>query len=38
MSERPAPQPGRHTDAVLIRRQGLTPTQLQTYKDHGVLG
>lgn len=32
------PQLGQHTDAVLTRHLGLSPTQLQTYKDHGVLG
>lgn len=32
------PQLGQHTDEVLTRHLGLTPTQLQTYKDHGVLG
>ncbi|MDY0107711.1 MAG: CaiB/BaiF CoA-transferase family protein [Giesbergeria sp.] len=32
------PQLGQHTDEVLTRHLGLTPTQLQIYKDHGVLG
>ena len=26
------------TNAVLTRHLGLSPAQLQTYKDHGVLG
>ncbi len=32
------PQLGQHTDAVLARHLNLTPEQLQTYRDHGVLG
>jgi len=32
------PQLGQHTDEVLTRVLGLSPAQLQTYKDNGVLG
>ncbi|WP_159913587.1 CaiB/BaiF CoA-transferase family protein [Pantoea sp. 18069] len=34
----PPPQLGQHTDEVLARHLGLTPGQLQTYRDNGVLG
>ena len=35
---RAPPQLGQHTDAVLARLLDLSPEQLQTYRDNGVLG
>ncbi|MET1116863.1 MAG: CaiB/BaiF CoA-transferase family protein [Comamonas sp.] len=34
----PPPQLGQHTDEVLARLLALTPAQLQTYRENGVLG